>query len=88
MSTYADLDLWQTSTPKSKCPEEKPGEKRGKAEAELLYPVLEFHTQNGAIKNTTPAPSDWRSSPKPSENSLVSIREKQNNSKQAEDKVT
>ena len=69
MSRYADLDLWQMSTPKSKCLEEKLGEKGGKAEVELLYPVLELHTQNGAIKNTTPAPSDWRSSPKPSENS-------------------
>ena len=88
MSTYADLDLWQMSTPKSKCLEEKPGEKGGKAEVELLYPVRELHKQNGAIKNTTPAPSDWKSSPEPSENSLVSIRDNQNNSKQAEDKVT
>ena len=88
MSTYADLDLRQTSTPKSKGPEEKPREKGGKVEAEPSYPVLEFHTQNGAIKNTTPAPSDGRSSPKPSEISLASVRENQSNSKPADDKVT
>ena len=88
MSTYADLDLRQTSTPKLKDQEETQGEKAGKVEAEPTYPVLEFHTQNGAVKNTTPAPSSGRSSPKHSKIALVSVSENHSNSKVADDKVT